>query len=206
MKKKTLIALIIVTTFWSCENLQSLEKKELTESNPTEYIFNISEDSLRQTIYDSFNEHKWIKSPFYKSSIFFDMFKEHKIYVSFRTETSPGLFGQKYFKNPDTSGDIYLYSEIPWFSPIYYTGGKPLNCRTAFIMTLKKIDDERTQLKIRPEELKVLKGVAGLTAHGFYSKEISVDPTTVEEYSLILFIAEQLGDTTLKPLNLKTKE
>lgn len=45
-----------------------------------------------------------------------------------------------------------------------------------------------------------------LTAHGFYSKEIDVEPTTVEEYSLILFIAEQLGDTTLKPLTTKTKD
>ena len=73
-------------------------------------------------------------------------------------------------------------------------------------MTLTKIDDENTLLKVKPEDLKVIKGVEGFTAHGFYSKEISVDPTTIEEYSLIYFIAEQLGDKTLRPLNLLTKD
>ena len=212
MKRRTLIALIITTNFLSCDNLKRLETKELVETNPTEHIFNAPVDKLRQTILDSFNEHKEINSPVYQSSIFYfnvDMGNgEHKMTVSFNAETNGNaVFGKDHFEKPNTENDIYIHSFGQfWYSPIYYAGGEALEFRTPFILTLEKIDEERTLLKVRPETPTVIKGVAGLTAHGFYSKEIDVEPTTVEEYSLILFIAEQLGDTTLKPLTTKTKD
>jgi len=210
--RRTFVALTITTTLLSCDNLKRLETKELVQTNPTEHIFNVSLDKLRQTILDSFNEHKGINSPFYQSSIFYfnvDMGNgEHKMTVSFNAETAGNaLFGKEHFEKPNTENDIYIHSFGQfWYSPIYYAGGEALEFRTPFILTLEKIDEERTLLKVRPETPKVIKGVAGLTAHGFYSKEIEVAPTTVEEYSLILFIAEQLGDTTLKPLTIKTKD
>lgn len=183
-----------------------MEKKELIETNPTDHVFNIPIDKLRQTIIESFNELKTMHSEFYDSSVFFYEFKGYRHQAIFRAETSPGIFGRQYFEQEGTKDDIYLYSHEYWISPIYKAGGKQLNCRTAFILTLTKIDDENTLLKVKPEDLKVIKGVEGFTAHGFYSKEISVDPTTIEEYSLIYFIAEQLGDKTLRPLNLLTKD
>lgn len=207
VKKRTLIiSLTIVTTLWSCENLQPLEKKELIEKNPTDHIFNLQIETLRRTIIESFNEHRWITSKFYDSSVFFFEFKGHRLQTSFNAEMYPGLFGKEYFEKEGTQDDIYLYSYEYWASPIYYAGGQSLNCRTAFILKLKKINEEKTLLTIKADNLKVIKGVDGLTAHGFVSKDIEVEPTTVEEYSLILFIAEQLGDTTLKPLGIKTKE
>jgi hypothetical protein len=133
---------------------------------------------------------------------------EHKMTVSFNAETpADSLFGREHFEKPNTENDIFIHSFGQfWYSPIYFAGGKPLEFRTPFILTLEEIDKERTLLKVRPEHPKVIKGVAGLTAHGFYSKEIEVEPTTVEEYTLILFIAEQLGDTTLRPLTIRTKD
>lgn len=210
--RRTLITILITTTLLSCDNLKRLETKELVETNPTEHIFNVPVDKLRQTILDAFNEHKEINSPFYESSIFYlnvDMGNGvHKLTVSFNAETTGNaLFGKDHFEKPNTENDIYIHSfGQTWYSPIYFAGGEALEFRSPFILTLEKIDDNRTVLKVRPEDPKVLKGVAGLTAHGFYSKEIEVEPTTVEEYSLILFIAEQLGDTTLKPLTIKTKD
>ena len=212
MIKRTLVTIIITTALLSCDNLKRLETRELVETNPTEQIFNVPVDKLRQTILESFNEHKGISSPFYQTSIFYftvDMGNgEHKMTVSFNAETSGNaLFGKEHFEKPNTENDIYIHSFGQfWYSPIYFAGGEPLEFRTPFILTLEEIDKERTLLKVRPEDPKVLKGVAGLTAHGFYSKEIEVEPTTVEEYSLILFIAEQLGDMTLRPLTTRTKE
>jgi hypothetical protein len=208
--RRTLIVLVITTTSLSCDNLKKLETRELVEANPTEHIFSIPRDQLRQTILDSFNEHKEMSSPFYQSSIFYfnaDMGNgQHKMAVSFNAETAGNaIFGKKHFEKPNTGNDIYIHSFGQfWYSPIYYAGGKALEFRTPFILTLEKIDEEQTLLKVIPETPKVIKGIDGLTAHGFYSKEIDVEPTTVEEYSLILFIAEQLGDTTLKPLTTKT--
>jgi hypothetical protein len=210
--RRTLVVLTITTTLLSCDSLKRLETKELIETNPTEHVFNVPLDKLRQTILESFNEHKEINSQFYQSSIFYfnvDMGNgEHKMTVAFNAETAGNaLFGKEHFEKPNTENDIYIHSFGQfWYSPIYYAGGEALEFRTPFILTLEKIDEERTLLKVRPETPKVIKGVAGLTAHGFYSKEIEVEPTTVEEYSLILFIAEQLGDKTLKPLIKKTKE
>lgn len=197
---------------FGCDNLKSLETKELVETNPTEYIFNVPLDKLKQTILESFNENKDLSSPFYQSSIFYfkvDMGSgEHKMTVSFDAETTAdSLFGKEHFQKPNTENDIYIHSFGQfWYSPIYFSDGEPLEFRTPFILTLEKLDDQRTRLKVKAEDPKVLKGVAGLTAHGFYSNEIEVQPTTIEEYSLILFIAERLGDTTLKPLTIKTKD
>lgn len=215
MLKRTLLLLVIITsTLLSCDNLKKLETKQLVLVNPTEHIFNIPVDELRQTILTSFNEHKEIDSPFYKSSIFYynanigDGNGEQKMFVSFKAETSENaLFGKKHFENPNTKNDIYIHSFGQfWYSPVYFVGGEPIEFRTPFILTLEELDDKTTLLKVRAEQPKVLKGVKGLTAHGFYSKEIEVAPTTVEEYSLILFIAEQLKDTTLKQLNTKTAD
>ncbi len=212
MIRRTIVALTITTTLLSCDNLKRLETKELVETNPTEHIFNVPEDKLRQTILNSFTVPVQLNSHFLKSSVFcFNVGfgnENHIMPVTFNPETSDNAsFGKEHFEKPNTENDIYIHSFGQfWHSPIYYAGGEPLEYRTPFILTLEKMDEERTLLKVRPETPKVIKGVAGLTAHGFYSKEIEVKPTTVEEYSLILFIAEQLGDTTLRPLIIKTKD
>ena len=212
LRRTILLIVVITTTLLSCDNLKKLETKQLVLSNPTEHIFNIPVDKLRQTILDSFNEHKELDSPFYKSSIFYynadigDGKGEQKMLVSFNAETSENaIFGKKHFENPNYKNDIYIHSFGQfWYSPIYFAGGEPLEFRTPFILTLEELDDKTTLLKVRAEQPKVLKGVEGLTAHGFYSKEVEVAPTSIEEYSIILFLAEQLGDTTLKQLNTKT--
>jgi hypothetical protein len=205
----TLSAVIILS---GCDNLKSLERKELVEMNPTEHTFSVSIDSLRRTILNTFYGHKEIGSTFYQSSIFYinvDMGSgKHKMTVSFNAET-PGdaLFGKDHFKKPNTENDIYLHSFGQfWYSPIYFAGGEALEFRTPFIMTLESVDEGHARLKVRPETPKVIKGVSGFSAHGFVAKEIEVESSTVEEYSLILFIAEQLGDTTLRPLILSTKD
>ena len=123
----------------SCENLRSLEKRELTQANPTEYSFNVPIDQVRQTIFNSFNDFRTRKKTFYSPNIFQTKFKEHAIMISFTAEGHPGLFGKDYFENEGTQGDIYLNSfGMPWLSPIYYAGGQQLECRTAYIITLEK--------------------------------------------------------------------
>ena len=100
-------------------------------------------DSLKQTILDSFNEHKEISCPFYQSSIFYfnadSDNEEHRMTVSFNAETvyNP-LFGKEHFEKPNAENDIYIHSFGQfWYSPIYFAGGEALEFRAPFILTLK---------------------------------------------------------------------
>lgn len=148
MTSRTLIIFTITTTLLCCDNFKRLETKESVETNPTEHIFNVPVDKLRQTILDSFNKNKELSSPFYQSSIFYfivDMGSgEHKMTVSFKAETpADSLFGRRHFEKPNTENDIYIHSFGQfWYSPIYYAGGQSLEFRTPFILTLEKINEQ----------------------------------------------------------------
>jgi len=209
MKNNIQLLLLTLTTIIvvGCNNSKEITTKELETKNPTEYVFNIEIDSLKYSVVNIFNEHLSTSSTMYGSSLFFNKTDDIKHQVFFVAELKEDAsFGKKYFNNKETQNNIYLHSfGNYWYSPIYYTDNKKLECRTPFIIELKEVNQNMTLMSIKPEKLVVLNGTECCGPHGFYSKEFEVEPTTVEEYTLILFIAEQLGVTDLKPLNIKTK-
>ena len=80
--------------------------------------------------------------------------------------------------------------------------GEPLEFRAQYKLILKAINDKQTLLEVDVEDPRVIKGIGGLGPDGFYCKEINVKPTSIEEYCLILYIADRIGDKSLMPLNL----
>jgi hypothetical protein len=61
------------------------------------------------------------------------------------------------------------------------------------VISLIEKKDGVTLLRITPENPVVLFGTRCCGPHGDYANEIVVDPTTIEEYTLIKYIAEQLN-------------
>jgi predicted component of viral defense system (DUF524 family) len=84
----------------------------------------------------------------------------------------------------------------------HFAKGKALLYRTAFICKFEKIDNYNTKLTVFAEDPIVVNGTDRLGPHGYIANVQKVAPTTIEEYSILLYIAEQLGDTTLPPINL----
>lgn len=125
--------------------------------------------------------------------------------VTFSLETShDNSFSKDFFTTIGTENDLYLHTFGQfWCSPIYYARGKPLEFRAKFRLRLTSVSSTQTQLKIEIESPCVIKGIGGLGPDGFYSKDIEVNSTTIEEYSLLLYIANMIGDSTLPPLDLE---
>lgn len=208
MIKRLLTILIISQLFIGCMNLVPMSHKELIRPYPTNHIFNLPADSLKNLILSNFSIESQRKSRLYNNLIFYynsDILgKQTKMIVIFATETSKeSLLSKDFFSSIGTDNDIYLHSFGQfWYSPIYYALGKPLEFRAQFRFRLIPINNKKTQLVVDIEDPRVIKGISGIGPHGFYSKEIKVKPTTIEEYSMIYYLANQIGDTTLIPLDL----
>jgi hypothetical protein len=191
-------------------NIAPMHEKKIITPYPTNHIFNMPVSKLKSSIIHCFSDREKVNSKEYNSLIFYynvDLYSNDnntKMLVYFSTETSNNsLFSKDFFSTEGTDKDIYLHSHGQfWYSPIYYALGKQLEFRAQFRLRLIPLNENQTRLIVDIENPRVIKGIGGIGPHGFYSKEIKVKSTTIEEYSLIWYIASQIGDTTLKPLDL----
>jgi len=209
MLKRLILFFLIGLLLSSCMNLIPMTHKRLINPYPTIHVFNLPIDSLRELILENFTVAKQYDSKVYNNLIFYyyvDILgKKSKMLVTFKTETSKDtLFSKDFFSTTGTDKDIYLHSFGQyWYSPIYYALGKPLEFRAKFRLRLKQLNKSQTQLIVEIEEPIVIKGIGGLGPDGFYSKEINVKSTTIEEYCLIYYLANLIGDKTLQTLDLE---
>jgi hypothetical protein len=204
MKNNCLIVFIYVVLFiQSCKTTESVETRYFPVKNVPEHIFNITVDTLREKIVESF-EFKNQTGNKILEDIFYFVHEGQKHLIFFSTETSKKpLFSIHYFSKPNTENDIYIHDfGNTWVSKLYFNNGKPMECRTAFIIKLSKVNDSKTKVKIVAENPKVINGIVGYGPHGAIARETEVESSTIEEYALLLFIADKLGDKTLHPLKL----
>lgn len=124
--------------------------------------------------------------------------------VTFTPETADSaIFGKVYFQKPGTENDIFLNQFDHWDSPIYHHKNKAFVYNTTFAIQLKQIDKANTMLTIKALQPEIYNGTKCCgPCFGNYAIEETVKPTTIEEYTLILYIAKKLGVNNLKPLEL----
>lgn len=205
--KSFLFALTLTTQ--SCKTTDPIESKPFPVKNIAEHSFNLNIDKLKDTIFSFFtienqNNNKYLNDIFYFYPSPEKEKEIYKMFIDFQIENSKtALFGSDYFAKPNTSNDIYIHNfETCWLSKLYYSKGRPLEYSTAFIIKLAPINNDSTKVFIKAETPKVINGISGYGAHGAVARETIVEPTTIEEYSILLFIADKLGDKTLAPLKL----
>jgi hypothetical protein len=200
-------AVFFMVILFSCGvRRDKIVMKELSEQNIPSHTFNIPYGQLRDTLPSLFTIDKQYRNKnlerffFYYSSE--DRKNENKHLINFSAETSSEpIFSSDYFKEPNTKDDIYLTAMgAYWQSQIYYVKANPLHYTTAFVCKLKRIDKQTTQLTVQAEDPVVANGTNGLGPHGYIANVQKVAPTSVEEYALLLFIAEQLNEKGLQPI------
>jgi hypothetical protein len=189
----------------SCsESGGKIERKVLEHPNATSHIFQFPIACLRDTLVPLFDFERQYGSPALQSIFYYysEDDKEHKHLITLNAETKKhSLFGDDYFKKPNTENDIYLHDfGNTWNSSLYQVDGKPLEYRTAVILKLKSVDENRTRLVVAAENPMVINGTVGWGPHGPIAREEKVQPTTIEEHSLLLYIARELCDDSVAPL------
>ena len=205
--KSFLFALTLTTQ--SCKTTDPIETKPFPIKNIAEHSFNLNIDKLKDIIFSFFtlenqDNNKYLKDIFFFYPSVDKETEQYKMFIDFQAETyKTALFGKSYFAKPNTENDIYIHNfGTCWFSKLYHSKGKPLKYRTPFFIKLTKINEVTTKVFIAAEDPKVLNGISGYGPHGAIARETTVEPSTIEEYSILLFIADKLGDKTLLPLKL----
>jgi hypothetical protein len=207
IKGDTVLAAKIEKT--SAYRTEPIEEKKFPVKNITEHTFKIGINIIKDLIvglfnFENQNDNKFLNAIFYNYMSLNDRSEKNKMPILFDVETvKDSIFSVHYFSKQDTSNDIYVHDfGFTWFSKLYFSKGQPLEYRTAFIIKLTKISNDSTKLSIIAEDPKVINGIAGFGPHGPIAKETKVQPSSIEEYSLLLFIADKLGDSNLAPLKL----
>jgi hypothetical protein len=188
---------------------EPIEEAPFPIRNIPEHVFPFGITQLRDTIIALFSienqlDNKILTKTFYDYMAEADTTEENKFSMPFNAETvKDSLFGRWYFSKQNTSNDIYIHNfGVAWPSRLYFSKGKPLQYRTAFIIKVFKATTDSTRVLIIAENTKVINGINGFGVHGPIARETSVDSSSIEEYSLLLFIADKLKENNLPPLKL----
>lgn len=184
---------------------EQIQKKSFPIKNIPEHIFNLSSNKLKDTILSLFNLDNQFENKIL-GKVFYNLISDGTIVMplTFQAETyRDTLFSKEYFSKPNTSNDIFLHDfhEV-WISKFYYSENHSLEYTANFIVKLEKVSDNSTKVSIIADSPEVINGITGFGVHGSVARYTTVQPTTIEEYTLLEFIANKLGETTVLPLKL----
>jgi hypothetical protein len=201
---------LAVTVFCTlgCNSQDKIDTLELPILNPTSHIFNLPIQILKDTLINIFSFNQQDSDKSMKNIFSGHPFKGYSHYTqqTFLAESAKDSILHDYFRIPGREDDIYLFALTgAWDSKLYYANNKPMLFESSYILHLKKISDNQTQIKIEGDNSFVINGMDGYGAHGPKRRQQKISPTTIEEYTLILFIASKLRDNSLPPLKLPRK-
>lgn len=195
MKIISIKALLIMlacleTSFASCQD--KIIKIEQVRKNPTEYVFNAQKDSLYRRIFSKLKV---------TNMMLFDAIHKNMVLGEISD-----LFSQ--------SADKLDFCLMP----VYYIGksmnykrenGGSLDYEAWFYLHLETIDEEKTKVSITTIEPKIIVGKELLPTPPHFvrkDKTMLVEPSTIEEYEILLDIGKLAGEKNMPPINLPEKK
>ncbi len=195
---KILIILGILLTVISCDrDIHPIKTKPFSQKNPTIYEFALPVSEVRGKLFTAFKDFDLRQ----KLASSFDSNSRFLVSVESREDAS---FSKDIFANPENNNDLYLHSfgEIIGPSPIYFGDGKPLEYRAEFQLHLTDAGNNRTKVSVITHKPTVINGSVCCSPHGYKSNDVAVEPTTIEEYKILLFIGSILGVKEMPPLKM----
>jgi hypothetical protein len=159
----------------------TIQERPLPRRNPTAYEFDAPIDAVKTAINGARGEN-WR-----------DAQKIHEGgFLAWRNDNSP--FTKDVFTKPGNESDAYLYGlgAAVGKSQVYLKDGEELRCYADFHIHLTSITGSRTRVEILTYDARVH---AGTEWHPFARAGIwvGVDPTSIEEYQILLDLGKQLG-------------
>jgi hypothetical protein len=206
MKKLVVAALVVAlavcggVAFAFRNNLAPLEVQQLAHPNPTSYEFRVSPDVAVQAIVGAFSDARPVSSSFYRA-LPLQSSAPLPMNVVYSAETrDDAIFGKETFARTGDKTDVYLHSfGEPVLSSVYCVLGRRLSYRAEFSISVRAVE-QGSLVSVETLNPRVLKGIGGFGPHGAYAAELSVGSTTIEEYSLLLYIGHVLGAPSMPPV------
>ena len=88
-------------------------------------------------------------------------------------------------------------------SNVYFARGEALDYLANFEFHLLKRGDQETEVRVKALQSEVINGRQfgfGSCGPGFANRYVAVEPTTIEEYEILLRIGQALGEKDMPPL------
>jgi hypothetical protein len=210
-----------VLAFTGCEHRQNsqveqiaLQKRLLPHSNPTSYEFDATASDIKNAIKKAFSDDWRIEEAKKNHGRVWTGGGDAKAnrLLTMALQLPPGLLFWKGDADALTKGlltklgnenDAYFYAtDSPvGESQVYFKGGQPLIYYADFHIHLTAVGSQKTSVEIFTYDSSVVTGVdESLLPHRPSFISVKVDPTTVEEYQILLRIGEQLGTKGMPPL------
>jgi hypothetical protein len=184
----------------SCIGFRSISLKD---KNPTSYIFHVPINKLRDTIKSDFiiDRAKDINDLMNVQDI---SVKTWNILTS--NDYNISKKAKDIFEKEDNKLDLYLYSStnpIISYSRMYKRFWKKLEYRAEFQLHFILLNDNETKIEIITHNPRVLYWSLRIFnwGHSFVNYR-SVEPTTIEEYEILLRIGNLIGEKDMPPLKL----
>ena len=207
LKRDTVLAAQIERDYTDEHKIEPIKEYSFPVRNISEHIFKFNINVLKDSLQSFFKIGHSPEDNQHFKKIFYFYVDTIRMSVFFSAESGKdAIFSKDYFLQPNTSNDIYLKAMIsPWLSKYYYSDSKPIEYSADFVFKLAKIDENSTDVKVVAIDPEIISGM-GLGIHGPKNIYTKAQPTTIEEYSLLLFMADKLGDNTLLPLKLPSRQ
>jgi hypothetical protein len=132
--------------------------------------------------------------------------KDFKLHLAWKDDSNP--FAKEVFSQPSTNDDAYLYTfhEPIGFSKVYFRGGEPLQYISNFHLRLTPLGAKKTRVRVEARDCEVIAGLSPIGVHGPANIYVSVYPTTIEEYEILLRIGKELAVNDMPLLRLPKEE
>jgi hypothetical protein len=194
------ITLLLLSLCISCSSdIHPIETKSFSEKNPTSYEFARPMSEVKQAVLSAFDTSK--KNPV--TDEFHSSFSTMSFFFVAESKED-ALFSKHVFENPENSNDLYLhsYGEPISHSFVYSAVGDALKYRATFQLHLTAPTENSTKVSVITHNPTVINGSKCCGLHGYVSNDVPVEPTTIEEYKILLFVGRLLGAQNMPPLRL----
>ncbi len=197
MKIAKMLLLVILLTVLACDrDIHLIETKPFSQKNPTDYEFAVPVSEVKKKLLAAFEDFDL------KDKLCASLNEIKSCLFSVESKEDPTV-SREIFANSENNNDLYLYPyDLIGPSPIYFGGGKPLEYRAEFQLHLTDAGNDRTKVTIITHNSTVINGAKCCGPHGDVSNYVVVEPTTIEEYKILLFIGSVLGAKGMSPLRM----
>lgn len=179
----------LILTVPGCEGSKNtIEKRTIPQNNPTTYEFDASIENVKNAIQEV------------RGSNWEDVQKPYEgAEIAWKTNGNP--FAVKIFSNPKNENDAFLFGmgAAVGKSPVYMKDGEDLTYYADFQIHITAVTPSRTRVEIFTYDSHVQ---AGTEWHPYAQAGIflEVEPTSIEEYQILLDIGNRLGATDMPKL------
>lgn len=175
------------------QDLVALQEKLLSRRNPTAYVFGDTLENVHGAIQRAFAEHFWKDAePVDQASK--DPDSPFGAKLVWRESVIAALC-DGVFEKQENANDAFLFGMPLAFgkSQIYFKNDLPLTYFADFHIHLTPIGPSKTRVEIFTYHPWVSAGLDPSAPEGPAYIMVDVEPTTIEEYGILLKIGQQLG-------------